>query len=74
MSKKLQEVIERVRGWPEDRQEEAAEVLLELEAQADGAYQLTPEQIAEVERRLADPSPRFMTLPELRARLARLGA
>jgi hypothetical protein len=74
MSKKLQEVIERVRGWSEDRQEEAAEVLLELETQADGAYQLTPEQIAEVDRRLADPSPRFMTLPELRARLARLGA
>jgi hypothetical protein len=74
MSKKLQEVIERVRAWPEDRQEEAADVLLELEAKADDAYRLTPEQIAEVERRLADPSPRFMTLPELRARLARLGA
>jgi hypothetical protein len=73
MSKKLQEVIERVSRWPEDRQEEAAEVLLELEAQADSDYRLTPEQAAEVERRLANPSPRFMTLPELRARLTRLG-
>ena len=74
MSKKLQEVIERVRSWPEERQEEAAEVLLEMEAQEGSAYQLTAEQAAEVERRLADPKPRFMTLAELRARLARLDA
>lgn len=73
MNKRFEEVIERVRTWPGSRQEAAAEVLLEMEAQDDAPYHLTAEQVAEVKRRLADPSPQFMTLPELRARLARLG-
>jgi len=68
INKKLQQVIERVQAWPESRQEDAAEVLLEMEAQNTSPYHLTIGQIAEVERRLADPNPRFMTLAELRAR------
>jgi hypothetical protein len=74
MSKKLQQAVERVQTWPEDRQEDAAEILLEMDAQDASRYHLSAEQIAEVERRLADPKPKFMTLTELRARLARLGS
>jgi hypothetical protein len=32
---------------------------------------LSEEQIAEVRRRIADPNPKFLTLEEVRARLAR---
>jgi hypothetical protein len=36
-----------------------------------GKVRLTDEQIAEVERRLADPNPKFLTLKEVRERFAR---
>lgn len=48
MTKLLQEVIERVRKWPEDRQDDAARLLLDLEAQQNNAYRLTSAQIEEV--------------------------
>lgn len=50
MSKLLQDIIERVRQWPEDRQNEAAAVLLELEAQRGAQVSLSPEQVAEIGR------------------------
>ena len=36
----LSRVLERVRSWPEERQEEAAHVLLEMEAQDTSPYRL----------------------------------
>jgi hypothetical protein len=48
MTKLLQDVIERVSQWPEDRQDEAAQVLLELEAQRGRQTTLAPEQRREV--------------------------
>lgn len=74
MKKKLKEVIQRVEFWPEERQENAAKVLLEMEAQARSAHRLTKEQATEVKLRLADPNPRFLPLKEVRARLAKHGA
>ncbi len=50
MSKLLRDVIGRVKEWPEDRQDEAASVLLDLEAQQESRNRLTPEQIEEVTR------------------------
>ena len=50
MTKLLQDVIERVRRWPEDRQDEAAQVLLDLETQRTAGLRLTPEQVREVGR------------------------
>lgn len=38
------------------------------------AYRLTDEQVAEVERRLADPNPKFLTLEEVRERFAERSA
>ena len=43
----VSQVLERVRSWPEERQEEAANVLLEMEAQDASPYRLTDEQLAE---------------------------
>lgn len=73
-TKALKEVIERVQRWPQERQDDAARMLMEMEAQDTAGYQLTDEQAAEVKRRLADPNPKFLTLAEVRARLSHAGA
>ena len=48
--KDLEEVMERVRHWPKERQEDAAEILLEMERQDASDYRLTDAQAEEVER------------------------
>ena len=73
-TKSLKEAIERVQHWPEARQEDAARMLLEMEAQATSSYRLSEDQVAEVERRLADPNPKFLTLAQVRARFAHSSA
>ena len=47
-AKDLETVLERVRRWPRERQEDAAEVLLEIERQDTSRYRLTDEQAKEV--------------------------
>ena len=64
-------VLDRVLSWPPERQEEAARVLTQMEEQDASPYQLTDEQLTEVKRRLADPTPKFLTLEEVRERFAR---
>ena len=49
-AKILKEVIERVQSWPENRQEDAAQVLLEMEQQDAGGYRITDDQAQEVAR------------------------
>ena len=56
---------------PEDQQDAAAGALLDYLDHIKSVY-LTDEQVAEVHRRLADPNPRFLTLDEAKARLARI--
>ncbi len=50
MTKMFQDAIDRARQWPDDRQDEAALLLLDLEAQRSARVGLSPEQAAEVER------------------------
>ena len=64
-------VLDRVLTWPAERQEDAARVLTEMEEQDTSTYQLTDDQLAEVKRRLADPTPKFLSLEEVRERFAR---
>ncbi len=72
MSKEqVKAILDRVLTWPEQRQEDAAKVLMLMEASDQSTYRLTDEQVAEVERRLADPNPRRLTLDEFKERLAR---
>jgi hypothetical protein len=47
-AKNLEQLIERVRKWPKDRQEDAAEVLLEMERQDASGYRLSDAQVQEV--------------------------
>jgi uncharacterized protein YigA (DUF484 family) len=48
--KVLKEVLARVERWPEERQHDAVQVLLEMERQDETAVRLTPEQVEEVRR------------------------
>lgn len=49
-TKELDDLMERVRRWPRQRQEDAAEVLLEMERQDASRYRLTDAQAQEVAR------------------------
>jgi hypothetical protein len=72
MSKEqVKAILDRVLTWPSERQEDAAKILMLMEASDESSYRLTDEQVAEVGRRLADPNPRRLTLDEFKERLAR---
>ena len=51
MNKRLEDAITRLKSQPEERQQEAAEILFDFLEQDTDVY-LSPEQIAEIERRL----------------------
>jgi hypothetical protein len=54
---KVKAVLERVPTWPEDRQQELAEVALEIEAELAGAeYDATPDELAAIDEGLAGES------------------
>ena len=48
--KNIAELMDRVRHWPERRQEDAAEILLEMERQDTSGYRLSDAQAEEVAR------------------------
>ena len=50
MSADLDDVIERLRRWPEERQRDAAAILLEMERQDASGYRLNDSQAEEVAR------------------------
>lgn len=71
MNKQLNDAIERVKSLPDDRQREAAEILLDFVEDQNRDVLLTQEQIAEIERRLGDDEP-FASDEEVRAVIDRL--
>jgi hypothetical protein len=51
-------VLERVPTWPDDRQQELAELALEIEAELAGAdYNATPDELAAIDEGLAGEAP-----------------
>jgi len=63
-AKALEDVIERVRHWSEERQEDAAEILLEMERQDGSGYGLTDaqaEQVAAIQRDIRAGNAKFAT-------------
>jgi hypothetical protein len=60
--KDLEELMERVRHWPEQRQRDAAEVLLEMERQDSSGFRLSDAQAHEVARIQRDISEGKATL------------
>jgi hypothetical protein len=71
VNKQLNDAIERVKSLPDDRQREAAEILLDFVEDQNRDVLLTQEQIAEIERRLRDDEP-FASVEEVRAVIDRL--
>jgi hypothetical protein len=72
MSKEqVKAILDRVLTWPSERQEDAAKVLMLMESADESVYRLTDEQVEEVRRRQADPTPRRLTLDEFKERLRR---
>ena len=50
----IEAVLERVRRWPPERQEDAARVLLAMEAEDAGTYRLSPEERADLQSALEE--------------------
>jgi hypothetical protein len=69
----VKEILDRVLTWPRERQEDAAEILLSIEAQDKSGYRLTDQQLAELRRRRAEKNPKTLTLAEFDERLRRFG-
>jgi hypothetical protein len=69
----VKEVLERVLTWPPERQEDAAEILMSIEAQDKSSYRLSDDQLAELQRRRAEKDPKTLTLSEFDERLRRFG-
>jgi hypothetical protein len=67
----VKEILDRVLTWPPERQADVAQIVTLMEEQDKSSLRLSDEQVAEVRRRLADPSPKFLTLEEVRERFAR---
>jgi hypothetical protein len=72
MSKEqVKAILDRVLTWPDERQKDAAKLLMLMESSDESVYRLTDEQVAEVRRRQANPNPRRLTLDEFKERLRR---
>jgi hypothetical protein len=49
MTTLMDKALEVVRGWPTDRQDDAAELLLALDRLGEGAYRASPEELAAID-------------------------
>ena len=50
----IDNILDRVRTWPEERQEDAARILLAMEGEDNGVYRLSDEERAEIRLALAE--------------------
>jgi hypothetical protein len=50
----IEAVLDRVRTWPPERQEDAARILLEMEAQGTEVYRLSDDERAEIEASITE--------------------
>ncbi len=73
MSKKVEQAWAELLKLPEDEQDVAADAILDY-VSGERGISLSDEQVAEVNRRLAEPNPKTLTITEFRARLRQLGA
>ena len=67
-------ILERVLTWPPERQADVADVVTIMEEQDKSGLRLTDEQLAEVRRRRAKPSPNYVPIAEARKRFRNFGA
>jgi cell fate regulator YaaT (PSP1 superfamily) len=67
--KQMKEILDRVLTWPPERQADIAHVVKLMEEQDNSKLRLSDEQAAEVRRRLAEKTPKSITLAEFNERL-----
>ena len=72
MTNLLDEAVKVLRELPEDQQEAAARAIINYGAD-DNEAQLSDEQVAEIERRIATTNRKFISLAELDKRIRHLG-
>jgi len=72
MTGKIEQAWTELLELPEDEREVAADAILDYAGGRD--ISLSDEQVAEVNRRLAEPNPKTLTITEFRARLRKLNA
>jgi len=51
MSPNVKEILLRVEAWPEEDQQELAEIVRNIEARRSGVYHATPEELAAIRGR-----------------------
>lgn len=73
MNKRLSEALARISELPEDRQEAAADLLIDFVEHPE-VYELTPEQMAELDRRLDGDEDEIVSDEEVVAFFASLKA
>jgi hypothetical protein len=72
MNIKLKDIIERVGTWPQQAQDELAQIALEIEAEFDGTYRATPEELEAIDRGLREAAEgRFATDEQVKAVFAK---
>jgi hypothetical protein len=69
----IDEAVRALHELPEAAQKAAARAILDYQASYDDDVQLSDEQVAEIERQIADPNRKFVSLTELDKRIRRLG-
>ncbi|HEV7411397.1 MAG TPA: hypothetical protein VGO01_23175 [Bradyrhizobium sp.] len=75
MSKEqVKAILNRVLTRPEQRQEDAAKMLMLMESADQSVFRLTDEQVAEVRRRIANPNRKLLSPTEARERIQRFGS
>ena len=73
MSKLIDDAVRVLRDLPEDVQQAAARAIIDYGAGYDDDFQLSDAQVAEVERRMADPNRTFLSLEMSAPDYAHLG-
>ena len=73
MGKLVDDAVRVLRELPEDVQAAAARAIIEYGAGYDEDVALSDDQVAEVERRIADPNRNFLSLSDARHRLRHFG-
>ena len=73
MENLIEDAVRVLRGLPDDLQATAARAIIDYGACYDDDIQLSDEQVAEVERRMANPNRQFLSLSEVRNRLRHYG-
>lgn len=72
MSNLIEDAVRALRNLPDDVRDAAARAIINYDVDYDDDLQLSDAQVEEVERRVANPNRKFISLSELDNRIRRL--